>query len=342
MARNIYGLDLGTYQLKIYDKNEDRIWSEKDAIAVVEDSNEMFAIGDIAYSMYERAPEHVKIEFPMKEGVISRFQDMQILLTRLLKSKDRIFSRGTEYVIAVPTDVTEVEKKAFYDLVIYSSAKAKKVRIVERALADAVGLGLDIMNTTGAVIVNIGGETTDISVVASGGIVMNRLLKVGGVSFDQALVTLVRHNQDFAIGRLTAEEVRKKMNVFWDGGARTIVTAGIDLAEGGPKQQEIPIHAVRAAMREPLQQCADAVLLMLERTPPEVLSSVRRSGVYLTGGVARTPGITDYLEGKTGLPFHTVREPELCVVKGLREIILSPELDGLAYSMKDENYRWMR
>ena len=91
-----------------------------------------------------------------------------------------------------------------------------------------------------------------------------------------------------------------------------------------------------------LKQCADAVLLMLERTPPEVLSSIRRSGIYLTGGVARTPGITDYLEGKTGLMFHTVKEPEYCVAKGLREIIRSPELGRLAYSMKDENYRWMR
>ncbi|MBY0759472.1 rod shape-determining protein [Sellimonas caecigallum] len=342
MTRNVYGLDLGTYQLKIYDKKEDRIWMEKNVVAISEDTNEMFAYGDVAYSMFERAPEHIRIEFPMKEGVISRFYDMQILLTRLLKPDDGLFSRGTEYVVAVPTDVTEVEKKAFYDLAIYSSAKAKKVNIVERALADAVGLGLDIMSSPGAAIVNIGGETTDISIVASGGIVMNRLLKIGGVTFDNALVTLVRHNQDFAIGRLTAEAVRKKMNVFWDDEGRKVTAAGIDLAEGGPRQQEIPVHAVRAAMREPLKQCADAVLLMLERTPPEVLSSIRRSGIYLTGGVARTPGITDYLEGKTGLMFHTVKEPEYCVAKGLREIIRSPELGRLAYSMKDENYRWMR
>ena len=133
--------------------------------------------GDEAYEMFEKAPANIQVVFPMKDGVISRFNDMQYLLQGLLK-KDRGFARGAEYVIAVPTDVTEVEKKAFFDLVIHSTARAKEVNIVERGIADAVGLNLDVQNTKGLFIVNLGGDTTELSILAGGGIVLNRLIKV--------------------------------------------------------------------------------------------------------------------------------------------------------------------
>ena len=212
MARNIYGLDLGSYEIKVYDKKKDTIWKEKDVIAIA-DKNEIFAVGDDAYEMYEKAPSNIEVVFPMKEGVISRFNNMQFLLQNLLK-KDRQFARGSEYVIAVPTDVTEVEKKAFFDLVIHSTARAREVNIVERSIADAVGLNLDVKNTGGLFIANFGGETTELSVLAGGGMVMNRLLKIGGVSFDLAVVNLVRHSHDFLIGRLTAEVLRKNFGIF--------------------------------------------------------------------------------------------------------------------------------
>ena len=126
MARNVYGLDLGTYDIKIFDKKKDRIWHAKNVIAM-KDKKYIFSVGDDAYEMYEKAPGNIQIIFPMKNGVIARFDDMQYLLGDLLK-EERPFIRGAEYVIAVPTDVTEVEKKAFYDLVLHSEAKAKSVR----------------------------------------------------------------------------------------------------------------------------------------------------------------------------------------------------------------------
>ena len=115
MARNTYGLDLGSYEIKVYDKKKDTIWKEKNVIAI-KDQKEIFAVGDTAYAMYGKAPANIEVVFPMKEGVISRFNNMQFLLQNLLKA-GRQFARGSEYVIAVPTDVTEVEKKAFFDLV---------------------------------------------------------------------------------------------------------------------------------------------------------------------------------------------------------------------------------
>ena len=161
MLGNIYGLDLGTYEIKVYDKKKDTIWTEKNAIAI-ENEDTIFSVGDEAYEMYEKAPDNIEIVFPMKEGEISHFNDLQYLLQNLLK-KGKRFARGSKYIIAVPTDVTEVQKRAFFDLVIHSTAKAKEVNIVERGIADAVGIGLDVQKEKGLFIANFGGEITELS-----------------------------------------------------------------------------------------------------------------------------------------------------------------------------------
>ena len=340
MARNIYGLDLGSYEIKVYDKKKDTIWKEKDVLALTE-KKEIFAVGDEAYEMYEKAPSTIEVVFPMKDGVISRFTDMQFLLQSLLK-KDRQFVRGSEYVIAVPTDVTEVEKKAFFDLVIHSTAKAKEVNIVERAIADAIGLNLDVQNTKGLMIANFGGETTELSVLAGGGMVLNRLLKVGGRTFDEAIITLIRHSHDFLIGRHTAENLRKSFGIFTSEVDEVITVAGRDLITRVPMQKPISINLVRAAMKDPLLECVRSILSLLDRTPPEVRTAIYANGIYLTGGIANMPGLDTYIEKGTGITTRVAPQPDICAVTGLKKIIMSKELRQLAYSMLDENYRWMR
>ena len=341
MARNVYGLDLGTYEIKVFDKKKDSIWREKNVIAM-KDKKYIFSVGDEAYEMYEKSPDNIQVVFPMKHGVIAHFDDMQYLLQGLLK-KDRGFARGSEYVIAVPTDVTEVEKKAFYDLVFHSEAKAKSVRIVERGLADAVGFGLNIMDEKGVFIANFGGGTTELSVLSYGGIVLNRLVKIGGEHFDKAVSSLVRHNRDFLIGRLTAERLRREFGVFDQNTGSVLKVYGRDLITGVPSHTDIPISLVRAAMKEPLEECVRAIRSMIDRTPPDVRRAIEAKGIYLTGGIANLRGLTTYLEGSIGLPVMTVPNPELCAVKGLQKIILHKAYyKKLTYSMLDENYRWLR
>ncbi len=341
MARNVYGLDLGTYEIKVFDKKKDRIWKEKNVIAM-KDKRYIFSVGDEAYDMYEKSPGNIQVVFPMKNGVIAHFDDMQYLLGNLLKT-DRQFTRGAEYVIAVPTDVTEVEKKAFYDLVFHSEAKAKSVRIVERGLADAIGFGLNIMDEKGIFIANMGGGTTELSVLSYGGIVLNRLVKTGGEQFDAAVANLVRHNRDFLIGRLTAERLRREFGVFDQDTGSSLTVSGRDLISGVPAQTEIPISLVRAAMKDPLDECVRAMRSMIERTPPDVRRGIEESGIYLTGGIANLKGLSTYLEESIGLPVMTVPDPELCAVKGLEKIILTKAYyKKLTYSMLDEDYRWLR
>ena len=341
MAGKVYGLDLGTYEIKVFDKRNDRIWREKDAIAM-KNKKYIFAVGNEAYDIFEKAPTDIRVVFPMKNGVIAHFDDMQYLRGNLLGTERRsVF--GAEYVVAVPTDVTEVEKKAFYDLVFHSEAKAKSVRIVEKGLADAVGFGMDVIGEKGIFVANFGGGTTELSVLSQGGMVMNRLLKIGGENFDTSIADLVRHNREFMIGILTAEKLRREFGVFDQSTDSAITVSGRDLVTGVPAQTDISISLVRAAMKELLEECVRAIRSMIERTPPDVRRAIEKKGICLTGGMANLMGLSTYLMESIGLPVLTVHEPELCVVKGLRKIISDRSYyKRLTYSMLDEDYRWLR
>lgn len=339
MFGNVYGLDLGTYEIKVYDKKKDSIWKEKNVIAIANEKH-IFSVGDEAYEMYEKTPENIEIVFPMREGVISHFYHMQYLLQNLLK-KERRFASGSKYVVAVPSDVTEVEKKAFYDLVVHSTARAKEVHIVERCIADAVGAGLNVQDSSGIFIVNLGAETTELSVIASGGMVFNKLLKIGGFVFDQAIAHSVRHTHDFLIGRITAESLRIGFDIFNDPSDGSKVVSGRDLISGVPQQKDISIHLVRAAMKDSLEQCIREIKVLIERTPPVIRNSIINSGIYITGGLANQKGLATYIEGAVGIKVNTVKNPELCSVNGLKKIVQSKELQKLTFSMLDDNFRWI-
>lgn len=338
MAGNIYGLDLGTYEIKVYDERKDEIWKEKSAIAT-KNQTEIFAVGDEAYAMYEKAPQNIEVLFPMQGGVIARFCDMQNLLENLLR-KRQFF--GSEYVIAIPTDITEVEKRAFYDLVYHSSARAKSVSVVERGIVDAIGCKIDVYQTGGVMILNMGGGTMELSVLAYGGIVMNRLLKFGGEQFDQEIINLVRRNRDFLIGRKTAEQLRRTFGIFSEDTKSKMQIAGRNLILGLPQRTDISIGLVRAALKEQMDDCVDAIQTMIQRIPPDVLRELKKNGIYLTGGMANLRGIAEYLEESVGVRVSTVDYPELCSMNGLREIIQDKKRYGrLTYSMLDKGYRWL-
>ena len=280
MAGNIYGLDLGTYEIKVYDERKDEIWKEKSAIAT-KNQTEIFAVGDEAYAMYEKAPQNIEVLFPMQGGVIARFYDMQNLLENLLR-KRQFF--GSEYVIAIPTDITEVEKRAFYDLVYHSSARAKSVSVVERGIADAIGCKIDVYQTGGVMILNMGGGTMELSVLAYGGIVMNRLLKFGGEQFDQEIINLVRRNRDFLIGRKTAEQLRRTFGIFSEDTKSKMQIAGRNLILGLPQRTDISIGLVRAALKEQMDDCVDAIQTMIQRIPPDVLRELKKTEFILPVG----------------------------------------------------------
>lgn len=156
MARNIYGLDLGTYEIKVYDKKQDSTWEREECNCYCGREKRSWLCGDEAYAMFERTPGNIEVVFPMKEGVISRFTDMQYLLQNLLK-KERRFARGSEYLIAYLRMSQKLKKGQFFDLVVHSTAKAKEVSIVERGVAQCIGMGVDVRKTKGMLIADFGG-----------------------------------------------------------------------------------------------------------------------------------------------------------------------------------------
>ncbi len=340
MARNIYGLDLGTYEIKIFDKKANDLYKVKCCVAI-KDKKQRIAVGDEAYEMYEKAPANIEVVFPMKEGVISRFNDMQHLLNNLLKGGFQ-FARGADYVIAVPTDVTEVEKKAFYDLLVHSSAKAHNVKVIERGVADAVGLGLNVLEQNGIFIANLGAETIELSVISHGGIVLNKLVKKGANHLDLAIQSLIRYKYDFMIGALTAASLRKKLGFFSNSTTMDMTITGRNMILGIPEQRQIGVDVVRSAMRETFSDFVNEIRSMLDRVPPDIRSSIDEKGLYLVGGLSNLKGLDIYLSDILDIPVHVTYKPEQNATIGISKVICSKEMSRLTYSMLAGNYRWMR
>ena len=189
---HVYGIDLGSNMIKIYSQNSNEILKEKNMIAI-RNKDTVLAVGDEAYEMYEKAPEHIEVSFPVKFGVIADIENMQTLLFNFFnKINEGKKITGSDFYIAVPTDVTEVEKRAFYELVVDSKVKAKNVYVVDKPVADAIGAGLDVTKSKGIMIVNIGAETTEISVLSLGGIVISKAVKIGGNKLDDCIISNVR------------------------------------------------------------------------------------------------------------------------------------------------------
>ena len=172
MTNNVYGIDLGTCNMKIYCKASNKIMNEKNTIALV-NKNEMYAYGDDAYAMYEKAPETIQVTFPVVGGVIADFNNLQVMLQTYLEAHAKGKLRGAEFIVAVPTDITDVEKRAFFDMFYKSKLKPKSVLLCEKPIADAVGLGLNVNEPTGIMVVDIGADTTEISVISLGGLVLS-------------------------------------------------------------------------------------------------------------------------------------------------------------------------
>lgn len=340
MIGNTYGIDFGSLNIQLYAHKESSFREMKNAIAIKNKKN-VLAVGDTAYEMYERESADIEVVYPMKEGVISHFHDMQLVLKDALKeTKNRII--GSKYIIAVPTDVTEVEKKAFYDLLKGSITNLRSVTVVERCIADAVGLDIDVKNEAGALIVNFGAETTEVSIIATGGMIINKLIKKGGRHIEQNLQGFLKQNQDFYIGEGWARKLRTSFGIDGDKELWGMKVSGRNMITGIPEQRVICREDIEFCAYEILDDIVIQIKGLLERTPPLILKNIQTNGLYICGGVANTSGIKEYLEKALSLKVHRDNNGELTTIKGISKIIDSKELNQMSYSMANENYRWKR
>lgn len=328
MAGKAIGIDFGTSSIKFYKNGEGVILHEKSVIAIYNKIH-TFAVGNEAFEMYEKAPANIDVSYPVKNGVIADIGNMQAMIDyffQILDGKRKL--KGADYCIAVPTDITEVEKRAYFDLISNTNLKPKKIHVVEKPIADALGMNLDITKSTGTLVVDIGANTTEISVLSLGGIVLSRLIPVGGNKFDESIINKIKKDRNFVIGEKSAELIKKTIGSAYIT-EEVMDICGRNLVTGLPSEITVTSEDVYYALNELFQNIVDSIKIILERTPPEISSDIYKSGVYITGGSSRIKDLGRYVYEQLGLKVNLCEEPESTVIAGLGAIIEDPDLAKL-------------
>ena len=309
-----YGIDLGTSNIKIYSLSDDSVMMEKNMIAI-ENKKNVFAYGNSAYEMYEKAPANIQISHPLSNGVIADINNMERLIHLFI------------------SDITEVEKRAFYDLIKDANVKARKIMVVEKAIADGLGMDIDVKNSQGVLVVDIGYDTTEVSILSLGGIVLSRLIKTGGLKFDEAVRQTVRREFNLLIGQKTAATIRQSIGDLEKEGKGAVVY-GRDIVVGLPVEREIPTDLINSCLEEHFNTIIDSVKVILERTPPELGADIFKHGVYLTGGASQTSHFAELLQKSTGLKVNQAQRPLESVVLGMGRILKEDNYKSVAYAIE--------
>ncbi|MBO4695752.1 MAG: rod shape-determining protein [Lachnospiraceae bacterium] len=336
MAVKVFGIDFGTDSTKIYRKGQGVVFNQKSVIAF-RNHKKIIAIGDEAFEMFGKTPDSIDVRFPISHGVIAEFANMLSLLNCMFLDLTRIFGkfRGSAFYIAVPSDITEVEKKAFYDLVDGTIVRPRKIYLVEKPIADAIGAGIDIIKSQGTLLVNIGADTTEISIISLGGIMFSKLLPVGGNSFNEAIINNIRKKYNLLIGNKTAEMLKVDLVNFASVRDDSENAFGRDLVTGLPRECEITTELVNDAVSEQMQTVFENIRIILDRTPPEIAADVYHNGIYITGGSASLTGL-EFLF-KTNLSDNKINVCDygsMTVTTGLAKIIEDRYYDKYAVGLK--------
>lgn len=339
MAVHVYGVDLGTSNIKMFSLANNGTINEKNVIAM-KNKDEIFSFGDSAFEMYEKAPANIDVSFPVKYGVIADIQNMEMLFNCFYKKINSGKAvTGADFCIAVPTDITEVEKRAFYDVVMDAKVKSKRITVVEKPIADAVGVGIDVNSPNGHLLVNIGADTTEITVISLGGIVLSKLIKIGGNKLDEAICSVIRKKFNLIIGSRSAEVVKKELADAINADENAICMAyGRNIVTGLPNAREITGALVHDGISELLHQIIENIKVILERTPPELSADIINRGIYLTGGSAMIKNLDTLITNETGLKVNVADNPSESVIRGISDILSSEELVELTYVPREKEY----
>ena len=254
------------------------------------------------------------------------------VIKRVEKMKSKL--RGSEFVVAVPTDITDVEKRAFYDMFYKNKIRPKSILLCEKPIADAVGLGLDVNQPTGIMVVDMGADTTEISVISLGGLVLSELLHFGGNRLDENIITYMRNEYNLVIGQKTAKAIKETIGSGLPGRTETMMIVGRDLVSGLPIEMEISAVDAYEAMKKTLESICTSIKMILERTPPELAKDIIHSGIYITGGGSQIHNVDRLFEGITNIKVNTTDAPEESAVRGLVKIVSDSKFKKLPFTMK--------
>lgn len=310
-------VDLGTANTLIQVKGQGIVLNEPSVVAIERGTGKVRAIGLEAKRMLGRTPEGIIAVRPMRDGVIADVDMAELMLRHFLA---RVLPRGLfrikpRVVIGVPSGITEMERRAVRAAV--AAAGAKEVLLISEPMAAAIGVGLPVLSPRGSMVVNIGGGTTEIGVIALSGIVADASIRVGGNEFDEMIVNFIRKSYNLLIGEATAEGIKIQVgSAHPTGQEREMDVNGRDLISGIPKTIRVYSEEIREAIQEPVQAIVGAVRRALEVTPPELSADIVDEGIVMTGGGALLKGLDVLIGEETGLTIHVDAEPLNCVVRG--------------------------
>ena len=307
------GIDLGTANVLVYVKGRGVVIQEPSVVAVSDD-NHIVAVGEEAREMIGRTPGNITAIRPMKDGVIADYVITEAMLRYFIKKAGRSMTRP-DVMISVPSGVTSVEKRAVRDAAL--KAGAREAYLIEEPLAAAIGANVPISGPSGNMIIDIGGGTSEIAVIALGGIVVSHSLRVGGNRFDEAIATYIRKKYNLMVGERTAEEVKIQIGTALPLERELQMDVrGRDLIAGLPRTIPLTSSEVIEALEQPLQQIVASVRMVLEQTPPELSSDIIDKGMVMSGGGALLRNIDKLLTQVTGVPCHVAEDPLNCVALG--------------------------
>lgn len=333
MNNNVYGIDLGTCNFKVFCKSNGKILKEKNTIAII-NKNQIYAYGDAAYAMYEKAPEAIQVSFPVVCGVIADYNFLQAMIFDFLETKMKTKVKNSEFIVAVPTDITDVEKRAFFDLFYKSKNRPKNVLLCEKPIADAVGLGIDVNEPTGVMVVDMGADTTEISIISLGGLVLSDLMHFGGNRLDESIISYIRKEFNLIIGQKTAKALKEAIGSALPGREESMIIVGRDVVSGLPIEVEISAEVVYNAMKTNLESICNSIKLILEKTPPELAKDIIYSGIYITGGGSMIHGLDKLFQDITNIKVNTCEQPEESAARGLVKIVSDSKYKRLPFSIK--------
>lgn len=330
LLHNNFGVDLGSSTLKIYDQRKDIITKEKNMIAI-RDGSEVLAIGNDAYEMFEKTPQNVRIHTPIINGRISDvFQVEAVLHTLLNRSGSSVGYRPTIY-FSVPTGLTQIEKRAYYAVAHRGKLRKCRIFLVDRPVVDALALGIPLNRTKGAMIVNIGSQGTEISVVADARVIVSKQIPLGGKQFNEAIRSNIRKKNNLQVGIRTAKRLKLALADLEPVKKEGRKVMGMDCINGIPRDGIITTTTINDAVRERVSQIAKEVHTMIQRTPPQIRANIEREGIYLTGGSTKIPHIDKFLSKELECPVQLSLYYDLCTVCGLKELVTHPALHRFAY-----------
>lgn len=315
------GIDLGTATVLVYMKGKGIVLKEPSVVAINKNTGKVLAVGDEARLMIGRTPGNIVAVKPLREGVISDYDVTEKMLKEFIKKaygNKKI--RAPRVMVCVPSQSTEVEKRAVMEAT--RSSGAKDVHLIEEPLAAAIGSGLDITKPDGHMVVDIGGGTSDIAVISLGGIVVRESIKIAGNNFDESIIRYVRNKYKMMIGEKTAEEVKITTgSVFKDSNDSKASIKGRNLVTGLPDQIELSSEELREALIEPVNIIVEAVKNVLEKTPPELSADIIEKGILMTGGGSLLYGLDKLIQKETGVDVNISSNSIEAVVEGTGEVL---------------------